>query len=213
MSAGAALDASAVFSFASASSYVPWKIASTVILFWLLLNASTALLTASPFVPPMACQKTILLAGSTPLSGAFGPVSAAVPLPAGEPPPHAVATSARAMARLTKVRMSLLLRGPRVRGPRSMLALDGAGGQSANELTLAEEQEDQRRRSDHDDAGHEEAPAQRLLEAQLREPDLRRAHERLVRDEERPEVLVPGAEERVHRHRAEGRTREREHDL
>src|SRR5439155_25107430 len=64
---------------------------------------------------------------------------------------------------------------------------------------------------DHDDAGHHEAPPERFLEPQLRDPHLRRAHQRLIRDEERPEVLVVRREETVDGDGPERRSREREH--
>src|ERR1700704_1580603 len=70
------------------------------------------------------------------------------------------------------------------------LTLDRTRRQTANELPLSCDEECERRYRDHDDPCHDDTPAGGLLEAQLGNADLRRAHERLVGDEERPEVLV-----------------------
>ena len=53
----------------------------------------------------------------------------------------------------------------------------------------------------------------RLLNLELGDADLNGAHGRLVRDQQRPEVLIPGSQEAVYRQRAEGRSAERQHDL
>src|SRR3979490_1804492 len=93
-SAGAAFEAMAVLSFARRSSYVPWKIASTLILLWLLLKPATILLSASPLTPDMACHQVIAAAGATSLAGASALMSAAPPLgaaPVGAAPPQAAA--------------------------------------------------------------------------------------------------------------------------
>src|SRR3712207_6663515 len=78
-------------------------------------------------------------------------------------------------------------------------ALDRTGGQAADELTLAEDEEGDRRHDDDHHPGHDQAPAQRLLVSELDDPDLHGPHDRLVRDQERPEVHVPGRQEAVHR--------------
>src|SRR5437879_13829209 len=92
-------------------------------------------------------------------------------------------------------------------------SLDRPRGQPAYELTRTHHEQGERRYGDHDDTRHHEAPAERFFEPQLRDPDLCRAHERLVRDKERPEVLVVRREEAVDRDGAQGRSRERDHDL
>src|SRR6185503_5392540 len=167
--AGAAFDARAVFSFASRSSYVPWKMASTLILFWLLLKAVTILLIASPFTPPIACHQVIAAAGATSLAGA----SALLSDPPGARPPQAVATIVNARASVASLRIF----------PSIVSALDRPRGQPPDQLALPQYEQGERRYSDHDDTGHDQAPAERFLEAELRDPDLRRPHERLVRDE------------------------------
>src|SRR5207253_10584816 len=95
--------------------------------------------------------------------------------------------------------------------PSCVLALDRPGGEASDQLTLSQHEQGERRYSDHDDTGHDQAPAERFLEAQLRYPNLRRAHERLVRDEQRPEVLVVGREETVDRDGSQRGPRERDH--
>src|SRR6185503_278895 len=109
--------------------------ASTWILFWLLLKPSTMRLTASPLMPLMACQKVILLAGSVCLGG----TAAAWPPPLGAPGTHAALMSAMALRRPSKRCMSR-------KAP--SLPFDGAGRQSANELPLANQKQHQRGQHD-----------------------------------------------------------------
>src|SRR5437867_2406892 len=97
--------------------------------------------------------------------------------------------------------------------PPLCLSLDRPRGQSSYELTLTQHEQGERRYGDNDNPPHNEDQAERFFEQQLRDPDLCRAHERLVRDKERPEVLVVRREEAVDRDGAQGRSRERNHDL
>src|SRR5438034_5988381 len=85
------------------------------------------------------------------------------------------------------------------------LTLHRPCGEPANELPLPCDEQGERRYGDHDDTGHDDAPPGRFLEAQLRDADLGGAHERLVRDEERPEVLVVGRQEAIDADRGERR--------
>src|SRR6185503_7482289 len=196
-SAGAEFDASAVFSLASRSSYVPWKIASTLILLWLLLNPATILLTASPLTPDIACHQVMVAAGATSLAGA----SALLSDPPGVKPPQAVATIVNARASVASLRIF----------PSIVSALDRPGGQPPDQLALPHHEQGERRYSDHDDTGHDQTPAERFLEAELRDPYLRRAHKRLVRDQKGPEVLVVRGQEAVDGDRAQRRPRKRYH--
>src|SRR3954466_14803118 len=126
----------AVFSLASRSSYVPWKIASTLILLWLALKPATILLRASPLTPDIACHQVIVAAGATSFAGASALMS---PPPLGVPPvPGAVPPQAAA---------SIVIASP---SPRSLridasmypsLSLDRTGGQAANQLTLAKHEQ------------------------------------------------------------------------
>src|SRR5881296_894203 len=203
--AGAAFEAMAVLSFASRSSYVPWKIASTLILLWLLLNPATILLSASPLTPDIACHQVSVAAGATSFAGASALMSAGAPLgavpPVGVVPPQAAAAIVNARASVVSLRIF----------PSCVLALDRPGGEASDQLTLTQHEQGERRYGDHDDTGHDQAPAERFLEAQLRDPYLRRAHECLVRDEQRPEVLVVGRQEAVDRDGAQCRPRQRDH--
>src|SRR5256886_3525190 len=105
-SAGAEFEARAVLSFASRSSYDPWKTASTVMLPWLLLKLSTIRFSASPLMPPCACHQVIFAAGLTSLPGAFGPVSAAGPPPPPPvPPPQAAASKVSPSASAPSLRI------------------------------------------------------------------------------------------------------------
>src|SRR5437868_613186 len=175
-SAGAALDASAVLSLLRRSSYVPWKTASTLMLLWLLLKPSTILLRASPLTPDIACHHTIPAAGLTSLPGAWALSSWLPPPPVpGVPPPHAATSIVIPSASAANLRIC----------PSTALALDRTRGESSDELTLPEHEQGERRYGDHDDTRHDEPPAERLLEAKLRYADLRGAHQRLVRNEER----------------------------
>src|SRR6266550_5422092 len=149
--AGAAFDASAVFSLDSRSSYEPWNTASTLMLLWLLLKPATILLTASPFTPPIACHHTILAAGLTSLPGAWALRSVplpALPPPPVPPPPHAAAIIASASPSPASFRIF----------PSIALTLDRTGGQSANELALPEYEQGERRHRDHDDTRHYKTP-------------------------------------------------------
>src|SRR3989442_1132701 len=83
------------------------------------------------------------------------------------------------------------------------LPLHRTRGQTWDQLTLPKNQRREGWYSDYDDPRHDEAPAERLLEAQLRDADLRGSHERFICDQQRPEVLVVGGEEPVDRDRAE----------
>src|SRR3954469_19506214 len=98
----------AVFSFASRSSYVPWKIASTLILLWLALKPATILLRASPLTPDIACHQVIVAAGATSLAGASALMSAPA-LADGfapvVPPPQAAAAIVIARASVASLRI------------------------------------------------------------------------------------------------------------
>src|SRR4029453_16500075 len=124
-------------------------------------------------------------AGATSLAGA----SALLSDPPGARPPQAVATIVTASASVASLRIF----------PSIVSALDRPRGQPPDQLALPQHEQGERRCSDHDDTGHDQAPAQRFLEAKLGDPYLRRAHKRLVRDQERPEVLVVRREEPVDR--------------
>src|SRR5438270_13386442 len=94
----------------------------------------------------------------------------------------------------------------RMRLPPRLLTLDRSCREPANELPLPRDQESERRYRDHDDTRHDDTPPGGFLEAQLRHPDLGRTHERLVGDEQRPEVLVVRRQEAVDTDGGEGRT-------
>src|SRR2546430_15319328 len=172
---------------------------------WLLLKFVTILLSASPLMPDIACHQVIWAAGLTSLPGAralWSPVGLAPPAP-GVPPPHAAASIESAIANAASLRIF----------PSMPLPLDRTRGQSSDQLTLPQYEQGECWYSDHDDTRHDQAPAERFLEPQLRDADLSGAHERLVGDEERPEVLVVRRKEAVDRDRSQGRSRERDDDL
>src|SRR6266436_5221662 len=149
---------------------------------WLLLKFVTILLSASPLMPDIACHQVICAAGLTSLPGAralWSPVGLAPP-PLGVPPPHAAASIESAIANAASFRIF----------PSMPLPLDRTRGQSSDQLTLPQYEQGECWYSDHDDTRHHQTPTERLFEAQLRDADLRRSHERFIGDQERPEVLV-----------------------
>src|SRR4029077_17149951 len=97
--------------------------------------------------------------------------------------------------------------------PSMPLPLDRTRGQPSDQLTLPQYEQGECWYSDHDDTRHHQTPAQRLLETQLRDADLRRSHEGFIGDQKRPEVLVVRRKEPVDRDRAERRARQRNDDL
>src|SRR6185503_13387287 len=113
----------AVLSFASRSSYVPWKIASTLILLWLALKPSTIFLTASPFTPDIACHHVMVAAGATSLAGAR-PLMSPLLLAAGPPPP-VLPPQAAAATMIARPNAASLRIFPSVRAiPSPLLQLD-----------------------------------------------------------------------------------------
>src|SRR5439155_807440 len=202
----------AVLSFASRSSYVPWKIASTSMPLPLSLKLFTIRLIASPFTPDIACHHVIFVAGLTSLPGACALRSCAPPpVP---PPPHATATMASAKANAVSLLMSPPCASPAYesydRGSRDAVlvpcssALYRASGQATDELALADHEECKRRQGDHHDAGHDEALI-RVEPPDRSDGDVVRDDRRFPRDHECREE-----HEEEHRPAAELHERERE---
>src|ERR1700730_15990375 len=172
---------------------------------WLALKLFTILFNASPLMPDIACHHVIFAAGLTSLPGAralWSPVGLA-PLPPGLPPPHAAPSIESVIANAASFRIF----------PSMPLPLDRARGQSSDQLTLPQYEQGECWYSDHDDTRHHQTPAQRLFEPKLRDADLRRSHEGLIGDQERPEVLVVRRKEAIDRDRSERRARQRYDDL